>query len=131
MPDKNYPAVISEDLQWCKGGPASAMLILGSRWKDSYGNTYHTASIHAATRTPRGEIRERQAYARSSIEYGYSDAYLETAAELLEKHHGWPLRKVNYPARGMLEPVREWLRRCGVLAVATQVHDAQRRRDLL
>lgn len=51
--------------------------IVGKRWfQRSYGNTYHTAEIIA----PDGKK------IKSGIRYGYEDAYLQTAADLLRKN---------------------------------------------
>jgi len=48
------------------------MLIIGKRWRDRYGNQYHTVVVDY-----NGEVL------RSKITYGYGDQYLVTAYKML------------------------------------------------
>ncbi len=51
----------------------NALEVIGKRWfQQSYGNTYHTATVIV-----NGEEL------KSEIKYGYGSAYLQTAADLL------------------------------------------------
>ena len=52
----------------------NSLVIIGRRWNDVHGNTYHTADI-IADGIPVGDSSE--------IHYGYGDHYLQTAAEQL------------------------------------------------
>lgn len=47
--------------------------IQGRRWQDSFGNTYHTATLFFADGSQE----------KSKITYGYSDGYLQTAVKML------------------------------------------------
>lgn len=55
-----------------------AMNILGRRWRDSSGSTYHTVVI--IFETPDGAVEELET---DKPEYGYGDQYMQTALEML------------------------------------------------
>jgi len=48
------------------------MLIIGKRWRDQYGNQYHTVLVNC-----------NGSELRSGVTYGYGDQYLVTAHKLL------------------------------------------------
>ena len=81
--------------------------ILGRRWfQKSFGNTYHTATVIV-----NGEEL------KSGIKYGYENAYLQTAADLL-RVSGYELPENNLEAFQM---VREY---------PHSVKDVKRKKDL-
>lgn len=81
--------------------------ILGKRWfQKSYGNTYHTVTVIV-----NGEEL------KSGIKYGYENAYLQTAADLL-RVNGYELPENNLEAFHM---VREY---------PHSVKDVKRKKDL-
>jgi hypothetical protein len=49
--------------------------IIGNRWNDSNGNTYHRATI----------LRDGIVIHKTARAYGYGDSYLDSAAEYLEE----------------------------------------------
>ena len=70
-----------------------SLVIIGRRWFDKQnGNTYHTSQII---------INGRIAY-KTDFAYGYDDAYVDTAAEWLEKE-GY-IERERYQS-GMREPL--------------------------
>lgn len=81
-PTKNEPPpikkkgkpIISQSAKWYKVmKKINELEIFGKRWfQKSYGNTYHTTTV----------IVNGEEF-KSSIKYGYGNAYLQTAADLL------------------------------------------------
>lgn len=53
--------------------PTTAIEVLGRRWRDSFGNTYHTADV---------SLNGKQ-WKKSPITYGYGDHYTQTAMKML------------------------------------------------
>lgn len=81
--------------------------IFGKRWfQKSYGNTYHTITVIV-----NGEEL------KSGIKYGYENAYLQTAADLL-RVNGYELPENNLEAFHMM---------CGY---SHSVKDVKRKKDL-
>ena len=81
--------------------------VIGKRWfQKSYGNTYHTATVIV-----NGEEL------KSEIKYGYENAYLQTAADLL-RVNGYEVPADNLKAFQM---VREY---------PHSVKDVKRKKDL-
>ena len=81
--------------------------VIGKRWfQKSYGNTYHTATVIV-----NGEEL------KSGIKYGYENAYLQTAADLL-RVNGYEVPEDNVEAfRKMCEYPHD-------------VEDVERKKDL-
>lgn len=53
--------------------PYNHVSIIGKRWNDSYGNTYHTSEVYVD-----GSLVEK-----SDVVYGYGDQFEETAKDIL------------------------------------------------
>lgn len=88
------------------------LIVIGHRWFDTKrGNTYHTVEV----------ITDR-IEKKSGVTYGYDDAYLQTAIEILERE-------------GELDPEREhwdlsWHCRDNGIKYVNRVLDVSRKRDL-
>lgn len=91
------------------------IIVMGRRWTDTYGNTYHTAEIGID-----GEFVHC-----TDIEYGYGEQYLFTAFKWLEENgyiKGW----FNDKAR--MVPSR-WARENNINLMYS-VADVRRKKDL-
>ncbi len=93
-----------------------AMHILGRRWRDSFGNTYHTVVINFEM--PDGAMEQLET---STPEDGYGDAYTQTALEVLVQEGIVP------PTKGVAA-VR-YLRDLGI-QLDYDVEDVKRKKDL-
>ena len=61
----------------------SYIKIVTKRWfQKSYGNTYHSVSVYAASRT--GKEYKLELIGSIPFRYGYGEHYLNTASEILE-----------------------------------------------
>lgn len=89
--------------------------VQGRRWRDSYGNTYHTVTIYVTKAN--GRMSE---YVTVDPDYGHGDAYLATAQEVLI-------------GAGVLPPTRESLwrqaERLGI-DLNYEARNVKRKRDL-
>lgn len=82
--------------------------VLGRRWfQKLYGNTYHTVTVITDNET-----------LESPVTYGYGDAFLQTAGEML-KNAGY---NVDYPLWRQCEAKK--------IRLTTLVTDVTRRKDL-
>ena len=97
--------------------PGDSVHVIGRRWRDGYGNTYHTVQVHAV----RSESGETVSF-KTEPEYGYGSQWEYTAIrELLER--GLIEGSADYALRRELEESR------GLICVRTEI-DVDRKRDL-
>ena len=89
------------------------------RWRDSAGNTYHTAAVSVLRK---GSV-DWTALGTSSITYGYGNHYEVTARKMISAAFSWP--------RGWSKKERA-LHRLGEFGVAlvSVARDVRRKRDL-
>ena len=87
-----------------------SITLIGRRWFDSFGNTYHTVEI----------IVDGVRLIKTALAYGYGDHYIQTAQEWL---HGNKLA----PAVGT--PLWQHCRD-NEIELCTSVIDVQRKRDV-
>lgn len=52
--------------------------VRGKKWRDTYGNTYHTAEV------TKYDSKGKEIYSeKSDVTYGYDDAYTQTASKIM------------------------------------------------
>lgn len=105
---KKGKGIIAQFPKWYKiMKKINTLEVIGKRWfQKSYGNTYHTATVIV-----NGEEL------KSGIKYGYENAYLQTAADLL-RANGYEVPADNLKAFQMM---REY---------PHSVKDVKRKKDL-
>ena len=94
-----------------------AILVIGHRWTDSNGNTYHTATVYVDGTT----------IGPSPISYGYGTQYAETADNMLEAAGLMPGRE--HHKNGSSEAAWRYFERNGV-KYGHHAIDVQRKKDL-
>lgn len=95
------------------------VVIFARRWNDSFGNTYHTVRVASPG---------RDSLCTESMIYGYGEAYMETAADLIEAAGWLPPRKEH--SNGSKEPVWRWLRETHNVWFIAHHEDVGNKRDL-
>lgn len=105
---KKGKGIIAQFPKWYKiMKKINTLEVIGKRWfQKSYGNTYHTATVI-----------ENGEELKSGIKYGYENAYLQTAADLL-RANGYEVPADNLKAFQMM---REY---------PHSVKDVKRKKDL-
>lgn len=93
-----------------------SVVVMGRRWQDSDGNTYHSVRVIIDTAV---ELVEPYAY-------GYDNQFEETALELCE---AWGILRADRYANGSRETLSRACYRLGAVMVRDVV-DVARRRDL-
>lgn len=94
-----------------------SLVVIGRRWFDrAAGNTYHTSQV----------IVDGVTIEKTERAYGYGDHYIQTAAEVLERHG--LVKRERYP-NGSVQPLWQVLKDSGV-AYSFSVSDVSRRKDL-
>jgi hypothetical protein len=100
-----------------EGGNVNNITIFGKRWfQKSYGNTYHTAAVYID-----GEFLEK-----SEKQYGYDEAFVQTAEDILVKRGQVPLKT---HANGGRDPLWQYCRENGIRLLVF-VSDVSREKDL-
>lgn len=107
-------------MNWLQPNPfedIESITVVGRRWRDSYGNTYHTSTVYL----------NGKEWKTSPITYGYGDHYLETAAKMLESAGKIPPRKRF--ASGGKESVWRHMQDLGI-PFSYEATNVKRKRDL-
>jgi len=91
---------------------SSAITIMATKWRDSYGNTYHRVRIYL----------NGMLIATSGVEYGYGDVYMDTAADLLAESGVVP--GATYPG------LRDQIADAGYVLVEEDEGYVKRKKDL-
>lgn len=86
--------------------------IVGKRWRDVYGNTYHNARVY---------VNDEDAFI-TPTQYGYGDQYVQSAfAEL---------KKKGYFKRTPETDLNSWTMRKKKIKFSTRAHDVKKKKDL-